>query len=487
MSRASSAVRGRTRMTRDERPAAVRRRRARRGAIAAVTAAILLGLVPAVSAPAVASCATVDTFEETARRSDATLFVGRGLREVDNGWGVEVAVDRWFTGPRPARVLEFDGTVLLLTEPPAAGVVAAITAMTVAGDAIGVVRGEPVFFAAAGPTADGRYVPAICGIGAVPLASPEGQEYLRKAVALFGPGLRASDIPDTATALTDVPSVERRDLSGLPLLAFVVGILFALRRLGRQRGGSRGRSGLPGVGAAAVLLAVGAIVIGCGGTGASPAGAGTPPGTPMEGGTTPAPGEPSSEPAAEVAVACAAGAPALDADRVRTSADGVRFVVNGPAGWVLGVTTARGHESVELSASPALITLRVPPGDAGISCADPALPEIGPAAPLVVEDPDGWYRPAEPEPAGGDCVSMSATPAMGATGAKGDPVALARIALADLRPGDVVERGGYPVDTGTVRVVRDGVVVGRLTYVADGQGGWLLLSSTMCQGLRVAG
>ena len=148
------------------------------------------------------------------------------------------------------------------------------------------------------------------------------------------------------------------------------------------------------------------------------------------------------------------------------------------------VTTERGHESVQLSASPESITLRVPPGDAGISCADPSLPEIGPAAPLTVEDPDGWYRPAEPEPGGGDCLSMNATPAMGATGAKGDPVALARIALTDLRPGDVVERGGYPVDTGTVRVVRGGVVIGRLTYVADGQGGWLLLSSTMCQGLQ---
>ncbi len=236
--------------------------------------------------------------------------------------------------------------------------------------------------------------------------------------------------------------------------------------------------------AAMLLLVVAAVVAGCGRPAAPPAGTGPPPRTPTQAQATPAPDQPSSGLPGEITVACGGGAPALGADRVRASADGVRFVVTGPVGWVVGVTTDHGHESVQLSASPESITLRVPPGDAGISCADPSLPEIGPAAPLVVEDPDGWYRPAEPEPAGGECLSMYATPVEGARGVPGDPVALARIALTDLRPGDIVERGGYPVDTGTVRVVRAGTVIGRLTYVADGQGGWLLVSSTMCDGLR---
>lgn len=241
----------------------------------------------------------------------------------------------------------------------------------------------------------------------------------------------------------------------------------------RRRSARVARGGL-----AAVVAAFATVAAGCGGLPT------TPPGTETAG-----PGELSPALPDTVAVACAddAAAPALDTDRVRASAEGVRFVVTGPVGWVLGVTTDRGHESVQLSASPESITLRVPPGDVGISCADPSLPEIGPAAPLAVEDPDGWYRAAEPEAAGGDCASINATPAMGAAGAKGDPVALARMALAGLRAGDVVERAGYPVDTGTVRVVRGGVVIGRLTYLADGQGGWLLVSSTMCRGLGLAG
>ncbi len=210
------------------------------------------------------------------------------------------------------------------------------------------------------------------------------------------------------------------------------------------------------------------------------------PAMPSAGTTAPAKPDTSPTPGPEVAVACAAGAPTLSTDRVLASPDGVHFLVTGPAGWAFGVTTERGHDGVEISGGPASIVLVVPPGDVGISCADPSLPEIGPETPLVVEDPAGWYRPSEPGPAAGSCLTMDANVAAGARGTPGDPVALARLALANLRPGDIVERGGYPVESGTVRVVRAGTVIGRLTYDADGHGGWLLVGSTLCDGLRPA-
>jgi hypothetical protein len=50
----------------------------------------------------------------------------------------------------------------------------------------------------------------------------------------------------------------------------------------------------------------------------------------------------------------------------------------------------------------------------------------------------------------------------------------------------VVERAGYPVDTGSVRVVRSGEVIGVLSFEDDGHGGWLYTGSTLCGGLGTA-
>ena len=71
----------------------------------------------------------------------------------------------------------------------------------------------------------------------------------------------------------------------------------------------------------------------------------------------------------------------------------------------------------------------------------------------------------------------------GAKGEIGDPVLLARKALRGLRAGDVVERGGYPAETGLVRVVRAGNVIGAISFDGDGRGGWFLAGSTLCGGL----
>ena len=83
----------------------------------------------------------------------------------------------------------------------------------------------------------------------------------------------------------------------------------------------------------------------------------------------------------------------------------------------------------------------------------------------------------------GSCVSGDALYVEDARGSKEDPVRQARKLLKGLRAGDVVQRGGYPADKGLVRVVRDGQVIGTMTYEDDGHGGWLLVGSTSCGGL----
>ena len=204
---------------------------------------------------------------------------------------------------------------------------------------------------------------------------------------------------------------------------------------------------------------------------------------PSEEAVTPAP-EPSGELVAELAVRCGDGAPELDSDRVRATRDGVRLRVTGPEGWQLGVEYESGRESIPLERTDQVIVLRTAPGDVQIDCGDPAQTRIPPGAPVRIEDPDGWYRSMEIGEVTGSCMSGNATFAEDARGSKEDPVLQARKHLGKgLRPGDVVERGGYPADKGLVRVVRDGLVIGTLTYVDDGHGGWLLLSATTCGGL----
>ena len=70
----------------------------------------------------------------------------------------------------------------------------------------------------------------------------------------------------------------------------------------------------------------------------------------------------------------------------------------------------------------------------------------------------------------------------GAAGEKGDPVHIAKRQLAGkLRPGDIVERAGYPnSSTRLVRVVRDGRTTMTVEYEPDGQGGWLSTTTTAC-------
>jgi hypothetical protein len=202
--------------------------------VIATALAALWAAAPPMPEPAVADCGRTVTFEQTAREPRASMFTGHAVRELDNGWSVLFEVDRWYKGAHPARFITFDGTLVVLREPPAAGIIAAITARTTAGDAIGLVRGQDVFMVAYGPGEDGRYTPDFCGIGAVALGSAEGRAYLRRAIAIFGAGRPASELPATdaadGPAQVDVP----RGIPWQPLVAFIVGVAAALRRLERS-------------------------------------------------------------------------------------------------------------------------------------------------------------------------------------------------------------------------------------------------------------
>lgn len=193
----------------------------------------------------------------------------------------------------------------------------------------------------------------------------------------------------------------------------------------------------------------------------------------------------SAEPVAVLDVRCGPGAPVLGSDRVRTSPDGIHLRVTGEPGWGLGIEDESGREFVLLEAADQDLVTRIAPGDVRVDCGDPTLPELPPASPLRIEDPDGLFRSTVIGDAAGSCFSGSIDYAEGAKGKVGTPVLLARNALRGLRAGDIVERAGYPVDKGSVRVMRAGAVIGVLTYDEDGHGGWLPMGSTLCGNLSM--
>lgn len=207
--------------------------------IRVVIVAILLaglGLVPPpLATPAAAACADLITFEQAARRPGVAMLTGRGVRTIEDTGVVVFDVDRWFTGPHPARLLELDGSLVGLVEPPAAGTIPATTARTASGEAISLVRGEMVFMVVYGPDAERRYSPGICGIGAVPVASAEGREYVRKATAMFGQGLDVAHLPATDAVVPTPWTPPRGRLPWLPLAVFAGALAVALGVFGRRR------------------------------------------------------------------------------------------------------------------------------------------------------------------------------------------------------------------------------------------------------------
>ena len=179
-------------------------------------------------------------------------------------------------------------------------------------------------------------------------------------------------------------------------------------------------------------------------------------------------------------VACTATGTTVATDRVAAQPDGVRFHVTSPeAGRAFDIDGVGGDNAPSPSGT---LVFPIAPGTVRIWCG-PSEPSETDWVTIEVVDPLGVYVP----------VSMTCTTGAhgsfdfveGARGERGDPVAIARRHLDGLRPGDSVERAGYPAtDERKVRVMRDGSIAWVGTFISDGKGGWLLGATDTCGGVE---
>lgn len=165
----------------------------------AVSLAILLAAAAWAGSPTpgVASCAGAATLEQSAQEAGVAVFTGHATRELPESGDVVFVVDLWFEGPHAGRVVRLLDSSASMVEPPTAGLITATLARTTSGEAISLVRDEPVLLVATWDSESGAFVPTACSIAGVSLDSPEGREALGAAVALFGPGRPAVELPST--------------------------------------------------------------------------------------------------------------------------------------------------------------------------------------------------------------------------------------------------------------------------------------------------
>jgi hypothetical protein len=195
-----------------------------------VVVAVWAGAPPAGKA----SCASTATLEQSAQVPGTAIFTGRATGEMPESGDVVFAVDLWFHGPHAARVVRLLAPYAYVVEPPTAGVIRATLAKTVSGDAISLVRDQPVLMIAAWDPESGGFGTQACGLAGVPLDSAEGRAALVAAVALFGPGLpaaepAATDAVDPGAAETAATPAGTNDWWPL-VLAFVLAASVVLLR-----------------------------------------------------------------------------------------------------------------------------------------------------------------------------------------------------------------------------------------------------------------
>lgn len=206
----------------------------------AVAVILLAAGSAAAPLPARASCARTATLAQIAKAPGAAVFSGRATCEVPESDDVGFAVDRWFHGAHAARVVHLLGWSAGLVEPQA-GAFHATLARTTAGDAIRLVRDEPVFMIAEWVEESGAFAVRFCSGAGVPLDSPEGRQALRTAVAFFGAGRAALALLPTDTLdpdATGTPAATTPVRDWWPL-AFAFTLATALVRLARRAAGRR--------------------------------------------------------------------------------------------------------------------------------------------------------------------------------------------------------------------------------------------------------
>jgi hypothetical protein len=184
--------------------------------------------------PGTASCADTETLEQVATEPDVAVFTGRGTGVVGANEDVVFTVDRWFQGPGAARVVLLLGWSATLVDPSTAGLVTAVQAKTVSGDAISLVRDEPVLMLATWVEDQDGFGVYPCSVAGLPLDSPEGRDALRTAEAVFGPGRSAAALPATDTLPADVDGAAPPWLGisdwWVLVLAFALATMFVLGR-----------------------------------------------------------------------------------------------------------------------------------------------------------------------------------------------------------------------------------------------------------------
>jgi hypothetical protein len=219
------------------------------------------------------------------------------------------------------------------------------------------------------------------------------------------------------------------------------------------------------------------------------------------------------DPVADTAtVACSPEGTTLDVVSVRPRPDGVHLQVENLSDEERMLLLYR-HGSHEIPPGGTELVTTAPPGQLRVAC----------LAPVEPEDPDDldepgmlvWPYPAEDEWTLLEVVDVDGLwvddtlacdhptgthpdypwdlpDASRPEGARGDPVDLARRDLpgeiGDLgvvRPGDVLERAGYPeAPDALVRLVRDGEVVATIRYMPDRGDGWHIGVTEWCEELE---
>jgi hypothetical protein len=198
---------------------------------------------------------------------------------------------------------------------------------------------------------------------------------------------------------------------------------------------------------------------------------------------------PAGVPDAELRIACDGTHTTIPNPLVRTQPDGVHVRFENTSGTNLSVDWSDGEGNAlfgdDIPAAGATLIYTFGPGDLQVACGET------PAA-FTIVDPDELY--ASPgtwcaaKGSGATGTTGGTDYAPGATGLTGDVVDIARSQLKGLAADDVVEHAGYPLATGNqfVRVVRDGRTVAAVEYTPDGQGGWLIVGSSSCEGSDIA-
>ena len=191
-----------------------------------------------------------------------------------------------------------------------------------------------------------------------------------------------------------------------------------------------------------------------------------------------APTEAAPAPAA-LDVTCTTTGTIVATDRVAAQPDGVRFHVRSvEAGRAFEIDGVGGDNAPSPSGT---LVWPLAPGTIRIWCG-PSEPAETDWIAVEVVDPLGIYVPLSLTCSSASHGSIDY--AEGARGERGDPVAIARRHLTGLRPGDTVERAGYPATAERkVRVLRDGSIAWVGTFISDGKGGWLLGATDTCAGV----